>query len=125
MKKKTSPQMKFRKSPGETVEFLDELMKDIPGDRKKMFGYPCYFVNGNMFAGLFADDLFFRVDPEKKASVLKTNPEYREFEPLPGRIMKEYLVIPDPRNREQKKLYNIILASLEYASALPEKKKKK
>lgn len=122
-KKKTAP-AKFKKSSPETVKFLEALMDDVRCESRRMFGYPCFFIKGNMFTGLFADDLFFRVDPEKKGSVLKAKPGYGEFEPLPGRIMKEYLVIRDPLMQDPKELKRVIQGSLEYASSLPAKKKK-
>lgn len=122
MKKKKAA-MKFKKSSGEAVAFLEKTAADITADRKKMFGYPCLFINGNMFAGLFADDFFFRVNPAEKEKLMKNHPEYVPFEPLPGRIMKEYLSVRDVIREEGARIRKIIRESLEYASTLPKKKK--
>ncbi len=53
--------VKWQQAPPELVEFITEEMKNVKCDYRKMFGYPAYFINGNMFAGLFADKLFLRL----------------------------------------------------------------
>ena len=50
--------MEFKKAPQELVDFINEKMKDKNCDYKKMFGYPAYFFNGNMFVGVHGDKLF-------------------------------------------------------------------
>jgi len=34
-----------------------------------MFGYPAYFINGNMFVGVFADKLFLRLSDSDIAKI--------------------------------------------------------
>jgi hypothetical protein len=41
--------MEWKKTPEELVRFLDEKMAGVKAERRKMFGYPCYFINNNMF----------------------------------------------------------------------------
>ena len=57
-----------------------------------MFGYPAIFVGGNMCAGLFQDRMFARL-PAPDAEALPGG--VQPFEPMPGRPMKGYALIPD------------------------------
>ena len=59
-----------------------------------MFGYPCAFVNGNMFAGLFQDRIFVRLSPDDRSGLDRTHGAI-DFEPMPRRPMKAYAVVPD------------------------------
>ncbi len=58
-----------------------------------MFGYPAAFRNGNMFAGLFQHSMILRLSPEDRAN-LAVRAGARAFEPMPGRPMREYVVVP-------------------------------
>ena len=45
----------------------------LPGvEQKRMFSYPASFVNGNMFAGLFGEDLFVRL-PDVEAAAVRSD----------------------------------------------------
>src|SRR2546428_842547 len=44
--------MKFAKSPAALVQLFNALQPEVGGVRKQMFGYPCAFENGHLFAGL-------------------------------------------------------------------------
>ncbi len=58
---------------------------------KTMFGAPCYFINGNMFAGAFSDRIFARFS-EKDRDQLTEEGLGEDFVPTPGRRMKEYRI---------------------------------
>jgi TfoX/Sxy family transcriptional regulator of competence genes len=73
----------------ETVTLLDRHVSVFDADRKVMFGAPCYFVNGNMFAGAFSDKIFARFS-EKDRDELTEEGLGEDFIPTPGRKMKEY-----------------------------------
>jgi TfoX/Sxy family transcriptional regulator of competence genes len=60
---------------------------------RPMFGNLAAFVNGKMFSGLFGDDLFVRLDEKDREVLLKIS-ETSTFEPMKGRKMKEYVVLP-------------------------------
>ena len=76
--------MKFRPVPPALVERFLASLPDAPGvERRKMFGCPCAFVNGNMFASLHEDRLIVRV-PEEAAA--------RPFV-AQGRTMREYAAL--------------------------------
>ena len=56
--------MKAELSPPALIATLSRLAGGFSGiERRKMFGYPALFINGNMFAGLVRDTL---VIPEPK-----------------------------------------------------------
>ena len=54
--------MAWTKSPPSLVELFD---KSVPSgeniSRRKMFGYPAAFANGNLFAGLHQNDFIIRL----------------------------------------------------------------
>lgn len=58
---------------------------------RKMFGMPCHFIQGNMWSGPFEDRIFVRFSAPDRQALLKDFPGISEFEPTPGRKMKEYL----------------------------------
>src|ERR1700730_15630526 len=72
------------------------FQKLVPPDpavtTRPMFGNLAGFVNGNMFCGLFGEDLFVRVSDDDQTKVRKQGG--RAFEPMPGRAMTGYVVVP-------------------------------
>lgn len=63
---------------------------DPRAERKKMFGMPAAFVNGNMFMGVFEDGLVLRL-PEARRGELSELDDAGPFEPKPGSPWREYL----------------------------------
>lgn len=85
---------KWEKSPEALVRLLERVLPEGPNiERRKMFGYPCAFVNGNMFAGLFGKQMFVRLPAEERLSLM-AGQEAKPLEPMPGRPMKDYIVVP-------------------------------
>jgi TfoX/Sxy family transcriptional regulator of competence genes len=82
-----------RSSPALVEAFGAALPADPRVERRQMFGYPCAFVNGQMFTGLHEERLVVRLD-ERGRSELLGIPGAEPFEPLPGRRMHEYVVVP-------------------------------
>ena len=84
----------WRKPSAELTEQFRKAVAPLPGaEPRKMFGCPCAFFNGNMFAGLFAEDVFLRLSPEDRASFLAL-PGAAVFTPMGARPMREYVVVP-------------------------------
>jgi hypothetical protein len=84
----------FNKPPSELVARFDQIAAQVPdATRKQMFGYPVCIVSGNMFRGLHDDYLFLRLATPDRA-VLVDQLGARPFEPMPGRPMTEYVVVP-------------------------------
>ena len=115
--------MKFEKADPEIVSFFDDIApgEKVGVEKRNMFGYPCRFVNGNMFMGLHNNKMILRLSENDRADFVKMGG--RAFEPMPGRIMKEYVVVPGVIFKSSK-LKAWINKSLDYASGLPPKKKK-
>jgi len=117
--------MDWEKSSANLADLFAELApKDKRVQKKKMFGWPCCFVNGNMFAGLHKESMLFRLSEKDQTTFLSLEGT-AEFEPMPGRKMKGYVVFSNPLARDRKELAKWIANSLEYARALPAKAKKK
>jgi len=88
-----------------------------------MFGYPCAFVNGNMFAGLFQTGLFVRLsEPERKEFLCLKGAT--PFEPLPGRVMREYVTAPAEMVNDPKAAARWVSKAYAYAASLPPKVRK-
>jgi TfoX/Sxy family transcriptional regulator of competence genes len=83
--------VKFPKSPPWLIELFDSVQPEVGGTRKQMFGYPCAFENGQLFAGLFGDGLFVRVSETDRAKLLAIGAE--PFAPM-GRESKKSIVLP-------------------------------
>jgi TfoX/Sxy family transcriptional regulator of competence genes len=115
--------MKLAKSPGWLVDLFDALQPGVGGERKQMFGYPCAFENGNLFTGLFADGLFVRLGEADRARLLATKGA-APFEPMEGRQMREYVVLPASMLEDEEAVKSWMRLGLDYARSLPGKEKK-
>jgi TfoX/Sxy family transcriptional regulator of competence genes len=116
--------MEWTKSPVSLLQAFDEA---LPGggkvERRKMFGYPAAFVGGNMATGLFQEHLIVRL-PEKRRAALLAEPGSAPFEPMPGRPMKEYVVVSPAIVSDRRELQRWIGEALAYAASLPSRSKK-
>ena len=90
------------------------------GEPRKMFGYSAAFANGNMFAGLHEAGLILRL-PEKERAAFLRRDGARRFEPLPGRVMREYVVAPEVLADDPAALRRWLEKAFGYASSLPAK----
>lgn len=110
----------FKPVPAElALRFEASLPDDELVHRRKMFGCPCAFVNGNMFAGLHEDRMVLRLSPEEREQSIK------ELRAQPckimGRTMREYVLLPDPMDRKASEVAGWIARSFAYARELPPK----
>ena len=101
-----------------------EKMKDRNCDYKKIFGYPAYFLNGNMFVGVHGDKLFLRLSDVDMAEIMKGFKDVFAFEPMPGRAMKGYVVLPKSVYSDDELFRKWLDKSIRFVSSLPQKKKK-
>jgi TfoX/Sxy family transcriptional regulator of competence genes len=115
--------MKWVKAPEELKKLLEDVMENIDCEKRPMFGYPAYFINRNMFAGLFQDQLFVRLSADQLTSYLKKYPSIRNLEPMAGRPMKNYYVLPRDLYLNPKSFKEAMKASAEYTQRLPAKEK--
>ena len=89
-----------------------------------MFGWPCCFLDGNLFLGLHRENIIFRLSAADLEKFLHLEGA-EEFEPMPGRKMKGYGILSDPLTRDRKALSHWIRRSLDFARSLPSKEPKK
>jgi TfoX/Sxy family transcriptional regulator of competence genes len=86
---------------------------------RPMFGNLAAFVNGNMFAGLFGEDLFVRLPDDESAMVRKQGG--RSFEPMAGRAMKGYVTVPSTWRSKPEAVKGWILTALDVTAKMPPK----
>src|SRR5260370_7581005 len=95
-----------------------ELVPDEPAvTLRPMFGNLSAFVNGNMFAGLFGEDLFVRLPDEQSAPIRKQGG--RDFAPMAGHVMKGYVTVPSTWRHQTAASKAWIAASLVFTRGLP------
>ena len=114
--------MAWKKVPDKLKKYLEDKLADTPCEQRQMFGCPVYFVNGNMFAGLHQDDVMVRLSEEDRAKIMEEYDEAHLFEPMKGRKMKEYMVLPEELVSDEELFYEWLERSYGYASSLPPKK---
>src|SRR5688572_9910914 len=116
--------MAWTKSPKGLVDLFAVSLPDGPGlERRQMFGYPCAFVNGNMFAGLFQEIAMARLPPGLRED-LDAEFGVRHFEPMPGRRMRAYTVLPEEVVEDEERYAEVLRAAYAFAAALPPKIKR-
>lgn len=114
--------MQWKKTPPELAAAFEKAAPNDPKVvRKPMFGYPALFLNGNMFAGTFQDKIVARLSAAERTRALKAGA--RQFEPMPGRLMKEYVVIPAADLAKPATLAKWIERARAHAATLPERKR--
>ena len=77
-------------SPIVTELFLSELLEEVTC--RRMFGCHVGFINGNMIGGTWGDSVMLRLSPAHAEEAREGGAQV--FEPLKGKPMKNYLVLP-------------------------------
>lgn len=116
---------KWKKSSKELIEhFESSLEGNSQVEKRKMFGYSCFFLKGNMFTGLHEENWILRLSKKDLEEIKK---EYRaeHFDPMGGRPMKEYVSLPSQIVNDGTLLQQWLDRSLRYVSTLPLKVRKK
>ncbi|MCA9507190.1 MAG: TfoX/Sxy family protein [Myxococcales bacterium] len=114
----------WKKSPQDLQEIFYSSMEEFPSvELRKMFGYPCAFLNGNMMTGLHEENFAIRLPSLERQKALDSK-QGNIFAPMKGRIMKEYLALSKNIIDDKKKLHAWLLKSFDYTNSLPKKEKK-
>ncbi len=116
--------MKLKKAPAELVEVIARAMEGIECERRILFGYPAFFINNNMFAGLLEDRLFFRLSPTQLESLNAAAGPLANLEAMQGRPMKDYWVMPPALVSDATRLHDIAVSAAEHARSLAPKARK-
>ena len=117
--------MAWTKSPQSLIDLFD---KSVPSSasvsRRKMFGYPAAFANGNLFIGLHQNDFIKRLSEEDRT---RFSAEFGEriCEPMKGRRMREYVRLPEELLTDTRKRAPWIKRSLEYAEGIKPKARRR
>lgn len=116
--------MDWEKPSPELIRVLEEASEPFALiDRRKMFGCPAYYINGNMFAGVYGQQLFLRL-PEEARTELTEHLDAKPFEPMAGRPMKEYVTMPESVWNDPAVLDDWMRRSVEFAASMPPKQPK-
>jgi TfoX/Sxy family transcriptional regulator of competence genes len=114
--------MSIPKPDPESRAYFESL---VPDDERvtvrPMFGNVSAFVNGNMFMGVFGNELFLRLSDADQEEVAKAGGG--PLEPMPGRAMSGYVTIPREWRQQPRTVQRWVSRSLEFAGQLPPKQK--
>jgi TfoX/Sxy family transcriptional regulator of competence genes len=115
--------MKVPRADSAATKVFEELTPAAEGiSTKKMFGQPAAFANGNLFFGVFGENLFVRLSEPDREDAKKTS-GFTPFEPMPGRAMKEYWVLPPSVLEDRAEARRWLRLSLTYVVSLPPKQR--
>src|SRR5438094_1213613 len=110
--------MKMPKPGEEAKAAFARVVADEPAvTLKAMFGQMSAFVNGNMFCGIYGEELVVRLPPAEIEAVKKQGG--RDFEPVAGHKMGGYVVVPG--NWRVKAPVALIKRALEVTRTMPAK----
>jgi TfoX/Sxy family transcriptional regulator of competence genes len=102
--------------------FVDAVARLNGAEVRKMFGCPAAFINGNMLAGVHQESVLVRLPEEARRAALEKG--WCPFEPMPGRVMREYVVLPNAVVSKKATLDSWLAQALAYAASLPPKARK-
>ena len=109
----------WKKSPPEIIAAFEEAKPHDPAVQSRpMFGYPSVFLNGNHFAGTFQEKIVVRFGDDL---AIPGAGNAKAFEPMPGRAMTGYVVVPDEVVKSPPKLRAWIAHAHDHAKKLPAK----
>jgi TfoX/Sxy family transcriptional regulator of competence genes len=112
--------MKMPKSP-ETMAWYREFVAGWPQvECRPMFGQVAGFVDGQMTGGTFGTEVNMRLGEADRREFMERYGA-RVFEPMEGRPMKEYVVVPEGVRADSEVLKGWMERSVRYAESLPPK----
>ena len=118
-KKVSRPTRKWEPAPPELVQLFQRMLRHVRRvQMRKMFGYPAAFLNGQMMAGLFQNRMMLRLSADDRASFLELRGA-TPFEPMPGRLMREYVTVPDWILGSEKELQSWLAKAAAFVETLP------
>jgi len=107
----------------ESKAFFESVVPDHPDVKlRPMFGNLAAFVNGNLFMGLYGPDVFVRLPDDERDRVAAEGGT--AFSPMPGRPMREYVVLPESWRGDPDRVREWARRSVEWAEELPAKQPK-
>ena len=115
----------WKKSSRELQERFDAALPEHPAvERRKMFGYPCAFVNDNFFCGLFEESVVVRLPGGMNEEFAETR-DAAVFNPMQrGKGMTDWWLLPTAVSESDKGLRAFLAAAFTEVVLLPPKVKK-
>lgn len=118
MKKKAR---KWRPAPQALIDTFEACLRNFPHiAQRHMFGYPAAFANGYLFAGLFENSVILKLPAEARSKLLKM-PGASRFEPMPGRVIGEFVVVPPSVVNNSARLIQWLKLACAYVESFPPK----
>lgn len=115
--------MDFKKPTADQVQqFESALPSDPRVKRVKMFGLPHGKVGDHMFAGRHGTGVTVRLPPGDRDKLLAQGSQL--FEPMPGRPMKDWVLLSPAITGDAKTLSGWVKRAFEHTASLPPKGKK-
>ncbi|HEX3081729.1 MAG TPA: TfoX/Sxy family protein [Candidatus Saccharimonadia bacterium] len=117
--------MKMTPPDPATKDWFRDLCESYPQlVVRPMFGHLAAFGadNGQMTAGVYGTEVNLRLSEADRAELMATY-DAKLFEPLPGRPMREYVVVPEEVQADEKLLEHWLQRAIDYTSGLPPKKR--
>ena len=111
------------KPTDETKDLFTSVVPEHPDVAiRPMFGQLAAFVRGNMFMGIFGEDVFVRLPEADREQVRAAGGV--PFEPMAGRPMKEYVVLPEDWRDDLDRIRGWAARALDHVEELPPKTSK-
>jgi TfoX/Sxy family transcriptional regulator of competence genes len=110
----------WAKAPGDLVRRFEATVGTIAGVTiRPMFGYPAGFVGGNLATSLHRSSWIVRLPEAEREDRLAHG--WVTFEPMPGRTMREYVVLPDDVAADPSAARPWVETAAAYTATLPPK----
>ena len=108
------------------LQRMEGLLAALPARKRLMFGTAAWFADSNaqMFAGVWGDRVNVRVGKDAVSELVDSGGA-DPFEPMPGRPMKEYVLLDAASVSDDAGLRSWIERGLEFAESLPPKRKRR
>jgi TfoX/Sxy family transcriptional regulator of competence genes len=117
--------MTWEKADSGLISLLEKSLADYSCDRKFMFGSPTFFINNNMFAGVHQRAIILRLSEPDRGEIATAHAQAKPFEPMPGRIMKEYVALPEALCKNDMVFQEWLDRAYRYTRSLPPKEPKR
>ena len=113
--------MDMPKSPVALIERFDSVAAEHPeATRRLTFGYPCLYVGGNMVSGLFGSRWHVTLGKPETEELMAIDGA-APFEPMPGRPMTGFTLLPDPVVTDDVEVRRWVDRAIAYGATLPVK----
>ena len=92
-------------------------------EQRQMFGYPAAFIGGNLTTSLHRESWIVRLPDAERAELATRG--WSEFEPMPGRPMRGYVVMPEEIAADPDQARGWVDRAAAYVRTLPPKAPRK